>query len=103
MQIEWLGWVFIALGVAFIISEVVTSLIERYRKLAALKALKTILAQKKDEQRLAVQEQAAADLKEVLTELVKKLPWTVIVGFIFIYLGLCILKAPLPLSIKIGS
>jgi hypothetical protein len=100
---EWLGWVFIGLGVDFIIFEIVMSFIERRKKLAVLKALKTILAQKKEEQRLGVQEQAAAEIKEVLTELVKKLPWAVITGFILIYLGLCIIHAPLPLSVKIGS
>jgi hypothetical protein len=100
---DWVGWVFIALGVAFIISEVVTSLFERYRKLAALKALKEVLGQKRDEQRQGVQDKAMADVKDAITEVVKKLPWPVIVGFILIYLGLCIIHAPLPLTIKIGS
>jgi hypothetical protein len=100
---EWLGWVFVVLGAAAIIGEVVINFIERKRRLSVLKTLKTILAQKKDEQRLGAQEQALADVKDALTELVKKLPWTVIVGFILLYLGLYIIGAPLPLSINIGS
>jgi len=100
---EWLGWVFIGLGVVFIISEVMLSCMERLRKVAVLKALKKILEQKKDEQRLGVQEKAATDVSSAITEVIKKLPWMVIVGFILIYLGLCIIHAPLPLTIKIGS
>jgi uncharacterized membrane protein YcjF (UPF0283 family) len=100
---EWIGWVFVVLGAAAIISEVVMGIIERWRKVAALKAVKTILAQNRDEQRLGAQEKALADLKDVLTELVKKLPWTVIVGFILLYLGLFIIGAPLPFSVNIGS
>jgi hypothetical protein len=77
---EWLGWVFIGLGVLCILIEVMI------RIRSAVKPM-----------------HPAVGAPDYVLEIIKKLPWVVIVGLILIYLGLYIIGAPLPIKIVIGG
>lgn len=115
----WLGWVFIVLGVGLIFIEVAFSRLGpsiriniQKKKLAAAKARlvdarlanEKQLGAKEDEVKRAEAELAAAEagISDIITGLINKLPWAVIVGLIFIYLGLTIIGAALPIKIRIG-
>jgi hypothetical protein len=120
---HWLGWIFIVLGVGLICLEVAFSHLGPYLKvrilkkrlakakarlvdarLASEKQLTANIKEKEDEVKRAEAELAAAEtgIPDVLIGLIEKLPWVVIVGFIFIYLGLTIIGAPLPIKIRVG-
>jgi drug/metabolite transporter (DMT)-like permease len=76
---HWLGWVFIVAGVVFISLEVVVSLKKRFR--STRDALPN----------------------DIVIELIKKLPWIVVLGLILLYLGLYIVGVPVPFSLAIGN
>jgi ferredoxin-fold anticodon binding domain-containing protein len=73
-------------------------------KLASEKQLTANIKEKEDEVKRAEAELAAAEagIPDVILGLIKKLPWVVVVGFIFIYLGLTIIGAALPIKIRVG-
>jgi hypothetical protein len=120
---HWLGWVFIVLGVGLICLEVALNHLGPYlkvrivkkrlakakaklvdAKLASEKQLTANIKEKEDEVKRAEAELAAAEagIPDVILGLIKKLPWVVVVGFIFIYLGLTIIGAALPIKIRVG-
>jgi D-alanyl-lipoteichoic acid acyltransferase DltB (MBOAT superfamily) len=76
---HWLGWVFFVFGVLLIILEIVLDLRKR------LKVSRAVIPE------------------GVMTEIIKKLPWMVVLGLIFIYLGMYIIGVPVPISITVGS
>ena len=82
-DVVWLGWIFMFLGLAFILVEVYF----RFRPKKAKKLYADVVS--------------IPDT--IITELIKKLPWVVVLGLIFIYLGLTIIHAPVPIKIAIGG
>jgi hypothetical protein len=80
---EWLGWVFVCAGGLIVLIEVAIYLVKSFKQPKAPKAPKMAIPD------------------AIVIELIKKLPWMVILGLILIYLGLYIIGVPIPFSIAI--
>lgn len=80
-----LGWLFIIVGGAIILTEVIAHLKNSFKP-----------KESDDTRKYAIP-------NDIIVELIKKLPWVVVLGLILIYLGLYMVGAPVPFSIAIGN
>jgi len=86
-----LGWAFIGVGFAIIVIELLFHW-KSYSKLYS----------KNEEKRVKFIRNAKA-MDSLVPDIIKKLPWVVVLGLLLIYLGMYIVGAPVPISIIIGN